>query len=272
MLLLITGSHPRHLYLGKYLSEKIDLGAWIIEKRETFLPNENDLLKINEKYRNIYEKHFSDRLKAENIFFDSFSLEKGKDSLFKVCERILFCDKDSLNGLEVKNFIVSNQPKICLSYGCHVLKDEVLNLLPDNKFNIHGGISPWYRGCITHFWPSYLLEPQMTGMTMHKLTSKLDGGDILHQNSGVLIRGDGIHDLACRTVKSFFREIPNLVELISNGKFTLTPQKISGKLWNASDWAPHHLELIYKTFDNKIVDYCLDNNLIDIKKKIVRAF
>jgi hypothetical protein len=33
------------------------------------------------------------------------------------------------------------------------------------RWNIHGGLSPWYRGAITHFWPSYMLEPQLTGMS-----------------------------------------------------------------------------------------------------------
>ena len=272
MLLLITGSHPRHLYLAKYLSERMDLAAWIIDVRENFTPTDKDLLKIEQKYRSIYEKHFLDRFKAENNFFENISFDNFNDYKNKICKRILICDKDSLNGSEVKDFIISNKPKICLSYGCHILKDEILDLLPDNKFNIHGGISPWYRGCITHFWPSYLLEPQMTGMTMHKLTRKLDGGDILHQNSGILKRGDGIHDLACRTVKAFFSELPYVIELCNNEKFILSPQKISGKLWTASDWAPHHLDLIYKTFDNKIVDYCLDNNLTKIKKEIIRAF
>ena len=61
------------------------------------------------------------------------------------------------------------------------------------KWNIHGGLSPWYRGGVTHFWPSYLLEPEYTGMTLHELTNDIDGGGIIHQNISSLNIKDGIH-------------------------------------------------------------------------------
>ena len=79
MLLLITGSHPRHLYLAKYLSERMDLAAWIIDVRENFTPTDKDLLKIEQKYRSIYEKHFLDRFKAENNFFENISFDNFND-------------------------------------------------------------------------------------------------------------------------------------------------------------------------------------------------
>ncbi len=271
MILLITGSHPRHLYFAEYLSKNFNISAWIIERREVFSPTKKDLEKIDKKYRTLYQKHFNDRAISEENFFNGLDINQSKFNPKKICNNLIFCDKSSLNSPKVYRFLENLDLKVCLSYGCHVLKDEILDILPFNKFNIHGGISPWYRGCITHFWPSYLMEPQMTGMTMHQLTNKLDGGDILHQNSGVLNKGDGIHDLTCRTVKSFISELPHVITKVLDNNFELIPQKSSGKLWVASDWGPQHLELIYNTFENKIVDYCLDNNITEVKKKIIRV-
>ena len=110
----------------------------------------------------------------------------------------------------------------------------------------------------------------MTGMTMHRLTPVLDGGEIIHQNSGELVRGDGLHILASRTVKSFFEETPKVVQSISKGDYSLAPQKSSGKLWLASDWHPNHLKIIYEYFEDKIVDYCLDNKIEKVTKNLVR--
>ena len=28
-----------------------------------------------------------------------------------------------------------------------------------HPWNIHGGLLPWYRGCLTHFRPNYCTEP-----------------------------------------------------------------------------------------------------------------
>ena len=37
MLTLITGDHPRHIFLAKCLSEKLEVDNWIIQKRENIL-------------------------------------------------------------------------------------------------------------------------------------------------------------------------------------------------------------------------------------------
>ena len=65
--------------------------------------------------------------------------------------------------------------------------------------------------CTTHFWPSYFLEPQMTGMTIHDLTQDIDGGNIIHQNSVSLVKGDSLHDLACRAVKEMGNDLNILI-------------------------------------------------------------
>ena len=46
---------------------------------------------------------------------------------------------------------------------------------------MHGGLSPWYKGGATHFWPTYLMEPEFTGITVHETTKDLDAGAIIHQ-------------------------------------------------------------------------------------------
>lgn len=271
MILLITGDHPRHKYLANYLAENVELVGWIIEKREPFKFNNKFINYPNIEIKDLLEIHFKGRFESEmkffgkNNFFDAKAIVKNLD--FPSLE----CNYESLNSLETVNFIKKINPQIVLTYGCHVLKKEILDVMPFKSFNLHGGISPWYRGCITHFWPSYNLEPQMTGMTMHKLTSKLDGGDILHQNSGVLMKGDGIHDLSCRTLDSFFQELPAVINKLLKDEFILKPQISNGKLWLENDWNPQHLRVIYKFYKNKIVDYCLDNCDTSVKKKIIRC-
>ena len=39
--------------------------------------------------------------------------------------------------------------------------------------NIHLGLSPWYRGSATLFWPSYNLEPRKTELLFIKLIKTL---------------------------------------------------------------------------------------------------
>ena len=270
-LLLITGNHPRHLYLAGILSQFHDVVGWVIEDRGEFLRPESNYSEdalLNE----LCAIHFKARYLAEKRFFiDDSTININSSNFYSnVSKNIIRCSKKDLNSLSISNFINGLYPDIAITYGIHILDNSILNLLPIEKYNIHGGISPWYRGSITHFWPSYMLEPQMTGLTMHRLTAVLDGGPILHQNTGVLVRGDGLHELACRTVKSFISELSEVIERIDLKDYLLINQKSSGKLWLSTDWNPNHLRLIYDQFEDKIVDYCLDNNLFKVRKKIIR--
>ncbi len=139
------------------------------------------------------------------------------------------------------------------------------------KWNIHGGLSPWYRGVTTHFWPSYQLEPQMTGMTVHETTDAIDGGAVIHQSAAKLHRGDGLHDLACRAVMALGEEMPRLVAALANLK-PPKPQGTTGRIWRSADWRPEHLHLIYDLYDDRIVDRYLDGDFIQSEPKLFRQF
>ena len=53
------------------------------------------------------------------------------------------------------------------------------------------------------FWPTYLLEPEYTGITLHEMSNYPDAGNIIHQTNLKIKANDGIHDNACRAVKEF---------------------------------------------------------------------
>ena len=118
-----------------------------------------------------------------------------------------------------------------------------------------------------------MLQPQMTGMTIHELTNKLDAGDVIHQCAADLVRGDGLHDLSCRAVKKLGIEILKLIELLLEGKEIIKKEhKTSGKLWIGKDWRPEHLHLIYEFYEDRIVDEYLDGNLLQEQPTLHRQF
>lgn len=273
--LLITGNHPRHLYAAGQIALQHEITGWVIQDRGEFLPQApppNQFL--DSHLQNLFDKHFRSRYDCEHRFFvdeecDFNLLSAG--FVASLCNHIHHTNKESLNSMCTGEFLSSVSADVAISYGCSVLKNELLDRMPMEKYNLHGGLSPWYRGCITHFWPSYMLEPYMTGMTMHRLTSVLDGGEIIHQNTASLVRGDGLHELACRSVRSFLAEVPIVISSINNGEYHLHTQRSAGKLWTASDWDPSHLKFVYDYFQNQIVDYCLDLGKTEVSKQIIRA-
>lgn len=255
---LVTGDHLRHKYLRKSLGDYYEV-HWIIEKREKFIPEPPK--ECNDHIKKLFNMHFDKRKNSEHKFFKEVQFKNLQDTY-------------ELNGIDFNKklfkIIDKIRPDVLISYGCNKIEDKVLNLVKYYCWNIHGGLSPWYRGTITHFWPSYFLEPQFTGMTLHNTTSKIDGGNIIHQTCSALNIEDGIHDHACRNVQLFCEDLLDIIKkLLSLPKFEPLVQGTTGKIWTNSMWNPNHLKVIYDLFDDKINKYCIENNLIERKPKLL---
>ncbi|WP_262692107.1 formyltransferase family protein [Kordiimonas aestuarii] len=244
----ITGDHPRHSYIARALASTGHLTAIISERRDAFVPEPP--AHLSEALKTLFRHHFAKREGCEARHFGTLEwpdIPRHDTTM------------DALNGKETQALLSHHKPDLLLSYGCHMLSSETLDCVVGERWNIHGGLSPWYKGAITHFWPSYMLEPQMTGMTVHDLTTALDAGDVVHQCAADLVRGDGLHDLAARAVLKLAKELPDLIEKLARGeKIKKHAHKTTGKLWPSRDWRPEHLHTIYTVYNDRIVDHYLD--------------
>ena len=253
--IFVCGSHPRHCYIAKNLFEANMLAGIIIEEREEFTPSPPDGLKNID--RENFIRHFKKRNEAENKFFSNVNI----NAILKETPH-LKTDIEQLNGPATIDFINKINADFLFSYGCHMLSEEIINAYENRCFNIHGGLSPWFKGVITLYWPFYFLKPNWAGMTIHRLSTRLDAGDILHHSVPLLEKGDGVHDVACKAVLKVGKDIIEILNLIENGKkIFCVPQKSNGKLFTSGDWTPQHLRLIYNTFSDDIVDCFLNGEI-----------
>ncbi|MEH6733284.1 MAG: formyltransferase family protein [Shewanella sp.] len=250
-IVFICGSHPRHAFIARQLATTGILKSVIVEQREHFTPQPP--LGIDEDLKELFIHHFAQRDRVEHDFFGEVNWPNVP---------IHYKQLSKLNSGQVHNLLTQSSPDILITYGCHMLTEETLNCVSGERWNCHGGLSPQYRGAITHFWPSYMLEPQMTGMTVHDLTQKLDAGNIVHQCVSDMVRGDTLHQVAARAVLKLGQELPQvIVKLVQNGSLDKQEQRNNGTLWLASKWQPEHLRLIYQTYQDQIVDLYLDKKI-----------
>lgn len=261
--ILLTGSHPRHLYLVNKLAQLGIVAAHVMEVREEFVPQSPE--GIEEIDRENFIRHFADRDEAEHRHF---------------------ADNDTVNfdipTLEVTNLTLNNQQTVewvksqkfdlAISYGVHMLSKELLDVMPEHSWNIHGGLSPWYKGNTTLFWPFFMLRPNWAGMTIHRLSTRLDAGDVVHHSIPQLAYGDGLHDVACKAVAQVAEDLAQIIQAIPLSKIQYTPQKGNGKLWIGTDWMPQHLRFVYNVYQNDIVDQFLDGRIPKVDPPIISAF
>lgn len=260
----LTGSHPRHMALAKAIERTGKLAGLVIEEREDHIPAVP--LGLSAALAELFVRHFGGRAEAEETFFGDAATDRLEVPTLRI-------QRKHLNTSRVRGFVSAQSPTLVLSYGVHKLTEATLNSFPEARWNIHGGLSPQYRGVITHFWPSYMLEPKWTGVTLHELSDQLDAGAIIHQTAAPLVRGDGIHQLACRAVLAFAEEFPKVLEMKSCGQIKPpVGQNSPGKLWVGSDWRPEHLKVVYETYGNRIVDAYLDGLLGTSEPTLVRQF
>ena len=261
-IVFITGDHPRHSYIARALASTGHLVAIVSERRDAFVPEPP--AHLDQGLKTLFRHHFRARETAEAKHFGAIEWPDVPRHDTVV---------DALNGADVQELLRHHKPDLLLSYGCHMLSDDTLACTDGERWNIHGGLSPWYRGAITHFWPSYMLEPQMTGMTVHDLTNALDAGDVVHQCVAELVRGDGLHDLAARAVMALAEELPALVAHLAAGRPVIKhAHRTSGKLWPSRDWRPEHLRVIYEIYGDRIVDHYLDGAFEQKAPRLHRQF
>ncbi|QEP42796.1 methionyl-tRNA formyltransferase [Ectothiorhodospiraceae bacterium BW-2] len=261
-LVFAAGSHPRHAFIARKLHDLGLLDGLVIEQREVHVPKPPTDLPL--ETANLFNHHFKQRQKIELDFFEHADFPRVPKIVVSRAE---------INSEQVRQFLQKIAPTLFISYGIHILNNATLACVTGEKWNIHGGLSPWYRGCITHFWPSYLLEPQMTGMTIHELTDQLDAGDIVQQNCAPLVAGDGLHHLSCRAVSSMVDEFEMLFKIFDKQRYVIKKKhKSSGRIWRSSDWHPHHLHLIYDYYNDAVVDHYLSGHLNKKTPKLFRQF
>jgi len=250
-IVLITGNHPRHAYLVRQLVAEGLVTGWVREIRESFIPTPPR--DICSSLQSLFVKHFDKRESAEHEFF-------GSDTTAPVAT--LDVKVEDLNKLPTKQFIDQRAASLVISYGCHKLDVNFLGSPKTTFWNTHGGLSPEYRGVTTHFWPSYFLEPQMTGMTLHETTEAIDGGNIVFQSAATMVAGDTLHKLASRTVHEFVTQLASkLQQLDLNTLPKGITQTSTGRLFKSADWRPEHLELVYSHYEDRIVDAVIAGEL-----------
>jgi methionyl-tRNA formyltransferase len=135
------------------------------------------------------------------------------------------------NAAETVEWIRQKQPDVIAVFGTRLIGEAVLSLARFGALNIHTGLSPYYRGGQCTFWCLYEGDLEHVGVTIHHLSSRIDGGDIVYTVRPEIEEGDTIRSIECKLVKLGTEKMIDALRGVCEGKAPRVPQTGKGKLY-----------------------------------------
>lgn len=213
-LVIITGDGLRHRFFVNRLSEKFNVLGVVLEAKRPMPKGETD------SEDRIIKEHFRERAEKEQWYF------KGNDIFSILSDRLLMVANRESNSPEVFNWVRTFNPDYAILYGPSIIKDPLLSYFGRRMINMHLGLSPYYRGSGTNFWPLVNREPECVGVTIHLPILKVDAGDILKQGRPQPNVSDRCHDLGCKTIIRGTELMITCIEDFHKGIITPIPQNL----------------------------------------------
>jgi methionyl-tRNA formyltransferase len=125
------------------------------------------------------------------------------------------------------NLDLAKDADYVLLFGTSILKPVWLNAFPDRIINLHLGLSPFYRGTATLFWPAVNNEIECMGTTIHLAVQRVDAGNILRRIKIAPREGDTYYDLSTRLIRTSIEAIPQTVHDYVAGQIIPVGQDLS---------------------------------------------
>jgi methionyl-tRNA formyltransferase len=146
------------------------------------------------------------------------------------------------------------QPDMVLVFGTGMLRERVLATFAGRIINIHLGLSPYYRGSGTNFWPLVNREPEYVGTTIHCLDPRLDYGSILAHVRPVIERGDGPHDIGNKAILRAADVALQAAASLRAGNTGTLPQWTKGRLYQRKHFTADAVRRLYRNFEMGMID------------------
>ena len=165
---VFTSTQPRHLSLIEDLSEVAEVFA--VQECKTLFPGQVSGVFPRSP---IMEGYFDRVNAAEREVF-------GGPRFLAPGIRQLVLQRGDLNLLDPEVSRLAMGADRFIVFGANFIKPPLVDLLIEKRaVNLHGGVSPYFRGMSPTFWALFHGRPDLVGSTIHLLSRGMDSGDVL---------------------------------------------------------------------------------------------
>jgi folate-dependent phosphoribosylglycinamide formyltransferase PurN len=243
--ILLTSTFRRHQAVANYVATRCELvGVW--QETKTFVPGR---YAASPDDHAVIQAHFEARDASEAEYFARDATLRLESSA--MVRRV---EGNGCNDAAEVAVMAGLQPDVVLVFGTGILRDTLLSAFAGRIINIHLGLSPYYRGAGTNFWPLVNREPEYVGATIHYLDAGIDTGPILAHARPAIDPGDGPHDLGNKTIMAAARLLVDAAEAHLHGRVTAVPQRGGGRLYQRKDFNADAVRRLRQHFETGMID------------------
>lgn len=252
-IVILTGSELRHEFFRKYLGS---MGS--IHVLQSFCESEDANLKsqVEKQETNaLRSKHLLMREQTEKDFFQLYCQQVPDAS------RPVFLKRGDINLPAYVEQIKGLNPDIIIAYGCSIIKPPLIEAFGKRFINVHLGLSPYYRGSGTNYWPFVNNEIEYVGVTFMHIDTGIDTGEIIHQIRPRVFAGDNVHTIGNRLILDMASTAASLIERFDalENMQPIAFDTAHEKHYRAKDFTEASLETMYSNFSGGMIDHYLAN-------------
>lgn len=137
----------------------------------------------------------------------------------------------SINDPKIVALAEQLRPDVIVVFGTSLMRGPLLTKGRLGIFNLHGGLSPWYRGADCTFWALYNGEPEQVGCTLHRIDAGIDTGTLIAHVCPEVREGDDELALFWRAVRDSADVYAELLQRLEHGQPLGQPQAEKGRLY-----------------------------------------
>lgn len=243
---ILTSVDTRHRYFVQAMRRFANVAAVVYEETG-YSPADTTGYDLSPAEERVVAEHFAERQRQETLFFghDAEFVVDGRDA------RVLRVTKRELNAPATANFVASVEPDVVLVYGTDLIKPPLLDRFAGRMLNLHLGLSPYYRGTATNFYPLLNEEPEYVGATIHLIDPGIDTGPIFAHARPSIVIDDQPHTIGCKTILAGIQALGEVLARWHSDRPGAVPQwpVPNPRLYLRKDYHPRQVVELYRKLE-----------------------
>lgn len=229
---ILTSRGPRHSYFCRRLAEAFDVRGIVVDDRYGFRHRLQMFLKAyaSNPFNMVRKIILKNKLRPYEERDEKTEREFFQEPVEFPAGIPVRLSRDPNDG-ETQSWIRDLAPDVLAVFGTRIIRAPTLSLARFGALNMHTGLSPYYRGGQCTFWCLYQGDLEHVGVTIHHLSPRIDGGDIVYTARPEIEPHDTVRRIECKLVQIGTEKMIQAVSELAEGRAPRIPQMEKGQLF-----------------------------------------